>query len=268
MQLNCLFWNSGNKLSDDEISALCATNAINLVALAEYPGDGDSLLRALSSRGLSFYLVPKIACDRITLFSAFSVSHVTHRQETDRYTVKELKVPGRIPLLLCIVHLPSKMHADDVDQLHSASYLRQDVESAENDAGHQNTVLFGDFNMNPFDDGMISAAALNSVSCLETSRREKRVVSGREHKFFYNPSWNLLGDFRGPPGTYFHKSPGYLSTYWNLLDQVILRPAIAGRFDWSRFVVPIATGVATLADAHGRPAVGDHFPLVFSLNLT
>lgn len=87
-------------------------------------------------------------------------------------------------LLLCLVHLPSKLHANDVDQLHSALYLKQDIERAEDSAGHANTVVLGDFNMNPYDDGMVSAAAMNSVPCLNVARREVREISRRTHSFF------------------------------------------------------------------------------------
>lgn len=176
-------------------------------------------------------------------------------------------MPGAIRLLLCITHLPSKLHATELDQVHSASYLKQDIELAEAEATHTNTVVFGDFNMNPFDDGMVSAAALNSVPCVVLTKRKTRTIKGRKHAFFYNPMWSLLGDFSGSPGTYFHKSPGYRSDYWNTLDQVIVRPEIASRLRKNSLAVLTKAGVVNLICENGRPVVSDHLPITFAIDI-
>lgn len=268
MQLKCLFWNAGRSSPDKEILDLIRTTGANFVALAEYSGDIRNLLRGLNDSGLDFFLVPIIGCERIHLLTAFEPTYLHHGREADRYTIKELALPGCIRLLICLVHLPSKLHAEDVDQLHTALYFKQDIESAEADAGHDNTIVFGDFNMNPFDDGMVSAAALNSVPCLTLAKKEVRKVGGRNHTFFYNPMWNLLGDFEGPPGTYFHKSPGYLSHYWNLLDQVLLRPSIADRLKKNSLTVITEAGTSSLVSENGgKPKLSDHLPICFSIEI-
>ncbi len=267
MLLKCLFWNAGRKKLDTEVAALAKQTDANVIALAEYPADGLDVLRQFASLNLDFHLVPTIACDRIRLFTKFPLANVTPGPEANRYTIKELSVPGMERVLLCLAHLPSKLHSDDVDQLHEAIYFRKDIESAEVSSNHQNTIVLGDFNMNPFDDGMVSAAAMNAVPSLAIARRESRVVSGRSHQFFYNPMWNLLGDFAGAPGSYFLSSPGYLSHYWNLLDQVLLRPTIADRLDRSSLGVLTQAGTMSLLSQDGRPKISDHLPIYFSLDL-
>jgi hypothetical protein len=52
-------------------------------------------------------------------------------------------------------------------------------------------------NLNPFDDGMILANAFNAVPALSTAQQLTRTIDGADHSFFYNPMWNLLGDFCG-----------------------------------------------------------------------
>lgn len=267
MQLRCLFWNTGRKTPDIEISELAASTGANLIALAEYAADGINLLRELSKKGLSFFLIPQIGCDRITLVVSFSYSHINHKREADRYTIKELAVPGFNPVLLAFVHLPSKLHANDLDQVHTAGFFKQDLERAEVEAGHTNTIVTGDFNMNPFDDGMMSAAALNSLPCLVTAIKKERVIHGNAHSFFYNPSWNLLGDFNGVPGTYYHASPSYLSHYWNTLDQVILRPSVAHQLDKASLKILTVAGTIDLVNAKNRPLTSDHLPIFFAFNL-
>jgi hypothetical protein len=121
--------------------------------------------------------------------------------------------------------------------------------------------------MNPFDDGMVSAAAMNSVPCLDLAKNETRTVQGKKYKFFYNPTWNLLGDFGGIPGTYFHKSPNYRSDYWNMLDQILLRPGIADKFDRKSLRIITETESISLLSPKRRPSISDHLPIYFSLNL-
>lgn len=268
MQLNCLFWNAGRKSPDAEVAAIALANQVNLIALTEYADTGVALLHELTRLGLSFFLVPNIGCERIKLLTTFPPSHFVHSREADRYTIKELCIPGALHILLCMAHLPSKLHSDDIDQLHTATYFKQDIELAEIDSGHTNSVVFGDFNMNPFDDGMVSAAALNSLPCLATAKKSARVISGKTHNFFYNPTWNLLGDFKGIPGTYYHSSPGYKSHYWNMLDQVVIRPSIADRFDKNSFSILTDAGTTSLIGGNGKPSISDHLPLFFSINLT
>jgi hypothetical protein len=48
-----------------------------------------------------------------------------------------------------------------------------------------------------------------------------------ERRFFYNPMWNHFGDSGpNPPGTYYYED----WPYWNMFDQVLVRPALLDRF--------------------------------------
>ncbi len=265
--MNFIFWNVGKNSVDAELVELIINTQANFVALAEYVGDEFNLLRLLSSRGVDYHSVPSIACKRIKIFTDLNPSVIRHKREADRYTIKELRVVGMEPILIGLVHLPSKLHTDDDDQLHSAMFFKQDIEAAEIEAGHKNTIIFGDFNMNPFDKGMVSAVALNSLPCLKTAKRESRVIQGREHSFFYNPSWNLLGDRDDIPGTYFHSSPSYQSHYWNTLDQVIIRPGIADRFHKTSLKILKSAGINSLVNLAGKPSVSDHLPIFFCMDI-
>lgn len=266
MQINCLFWNLGGRYDDAVVASLIAATGANIVAFAECPQSPTELLRSLSMRGVDLHSIPSVACERIVILTTLPVSSFSHKREADRYTMKEVRFAGSLPILFCFVHLQSKLHADSLDQTHSATFFKLDVEAAELEAGHNHTVLVGDFNMNPFDDGMVSAAAMNSVASLQTADQVSRTVQGRAHSFFYNPMWNLLGDFTGPPGTFFHSAPGYRSDFWNTLDQVVLRPPLGRRLiRESLKILAEAGGIALVNDA-GRPSVSDHLPLFFSLD--
>jgi hypothetical protein len=59
-------------------------------------------------------------------------------------------------------------------------------------------VLVGDFNMNPFQEGVVAANGLNAVMARRVAaRRRTRVVQEREYPFFYNPMWGHFGDVVG-----------------------------------------------------------------------
>lgn len=219
----------------------------------------------MHKKGLNYFSVPSIACERIKIITDFDPNCIRHLREADRYTIKEIRLQGESPIILGLVHLSSKLYSSDDDQLQEASYFRHDLEESEKDAGHKSTIVCGDFNMNPFDKGMVSAGALNSIPCLKTAKSEVRKVKGKEFSFFYNPMWNLMGDYKEPPGTFFYRSPSYVSYYWHFLDQVILRPGISERLNKSTLSVLTKAGEVDFVDRYGKPKTSDHLPLFFSL---
>lgn len=238
-----------------------------MVVLSEYDGDGNTALASLMSIDSNYRLIPSIGCERIRLFVSLPGSNIEHGPETGRYTIKQLSIPGHRPLTLCLAHLQSKLHAEAFDQLHFASYFKMSIEEGEEQFSHSNTIVMGDLNMNPFDPGMVSANGLNAVSCLKVASRISRSIDDRDHQFFYNPCWNLLGDFNQPAGTFFHSSPGTQSHYWHTLDQVLLRPAIAERLIQTSLKIVTSAGGSTLTCGKGRPKASDHLPVSFSLDL-
>lgn len=258
----------GKRNLDDEIVSLAEDTQPDFLVLAEFENDATELLRKLTKNCPQLNLIPRIACDRITLFSTCPPSQVYPKRETSRFTIQEVRRPGAMPFLLGLVHLPSKLHAIDEDQLYSTVLLRNEIEAAETEVGHRNTLVLGDFNMNPYDKGMVFAAAMNAISCLMTAERQSRIVQGQEQRFFYNPCWNLLGDFGETPGTYYHHTPGSLSYYWNTLDQVLMRPTLARSLDKSTFRIVQSVRGNPLISADGLPSASDHLPITFTANLT
>ena len=240
----------------------------NVLALAEYSGDETRLLHALDARGITYFVHPTIGCTRIKLFTDVPSSYFVPRRESDRYSIREFSRSGCETILLALVHLPSKLYFSENDQLQDTIRLRDEIERTEMESQNSNTVVVGDFNMNPFDMGMVSAMAMHSLACLRTAKLGGRVVRGKRFSFFYNPTWSLFGDHRGVPGTYYRSPSGYGSFYWNILDQVVLRPSIADRLDKESLRIITSTGKSELIDRNGRPAASDHLPLYFTLDLT
>lgn len=265
--MNIIFWNTAGKNNNSAILSLAADKQPNIIILAEYKDDPKSLLIGLRSINREFIIIPQIGCKRLWMLTSYPLSSIRHRRDGDRYSIKEIKLPNAEPFLIAMVHLPSKLHLSEDDQATKAIFVRDDIEQTEIDCKHQNTIVIGDFNMNPFEKGMTSINAFNSIPCLRAHKKRSRKVDGREFSFFYNPSWNLLGDRNHSAGTYFHSSPGTTSHYWNTLDQVILRPAIAELLDINSLCAITKTKDIQFSSIDSTPFVSDHLPIFLTINI-
>ena len=73
-----------------------------------------------------------------------------------------LKHPFGRELLIVAVHLPSKLYQTDDDQAFYARRLSEEISEQEKEIGHNRTMVIGDFNMDPFETGMILADGLHA----------------------------------------------------------------------------------------------------------
>lgn len=266
--MRCVFWNVGRREEiDSAIVQLVEASGADLLVLAEYTADGSSLIRALNDRGVRFNRHIRVGCDTISIFADFPSERLKVKAETSRYTLRELALPNSVPVLFAFVHLQSKLHADETTQAFIADKLRRTIEEVEESTRNRFTIVLGDFNMNPFDKGMITASALHAVSSSRFASKGSRTVLGSERRFFYNPCWSLLGDREEPPGTYFYSSSQEYALFWHTFDQVILRPSLLSRFNRSSLRVHTAAGETDLLSSSGRPKISDHLPISFEIDL-
>ncbi len=267
--MNFLFWNVQDNVGAETLADLVQETSTEVLVLAEFRSEPNELLAALTARHLNYFTLPTVGCERITIVTSFTPGTFQIGPESEYYSIRQFSHSGYESILLVCVHLPSKQYKSDAetDQLLEAVHFRQDVDAAEEELGNSNTMILGDFNMNPYEKGMVAASAMHSLPSLRMASRETREIKGRDHSFFYNPSWNLFGDLDELPGTYFYQSSSYFSPYWHIFDQVILRPHLAARFDKNS--LRIVTGVAgtSFLNPNGRPGLSDHLPIFFRLNM-
>lgn len=76
-----------------------------------------------------------------------------------------------------------------------------------------------------------------------------------------------MGDFSCPYGTYYNNNGGTTATYWNIFDQVIIRPAIRKRFNDKNLKILTSVSGRSLLDANGHPDINisDHLPIMFEI---
>jgi hypothetical protein len=218
-----------------------------------------------------FHLIPNGT--RVVVYTRFSREFIEYQDNIHRdYLVLNwLRLLDRREILLAAIHFPSKVWRPAGDQKSWACRISEEIRRAEAKAGHTRTVLVGDLNMNPFEDGMISADGFHAVMTVERARKETRTVGQKDYPFFYNPMWGLFGDnSQGPPGTYHRQGSGFVEYFWNVFDQVLIRPALLETFDASSVRILDRCESTSFLRSTGVPdgdGVSDHLPLLFSLRI-
>ncbi len=161
------------------------------------------------------------------------------------------------------------MDWSDSDQGFWATELVREIRREEGQVWCDRTIVVGDFNMNPFDHGVVAAQGFHAVMTLDLARKLERKLKGRSYPFFYNPMWGLFGDrTKGPAGTFYLSTSKPATYFWNMYDQVLLRPGLAGDLKEVRIIDH--DGVESLLTRYNLPekSLGsDHLPILFELDL-
>lgn len=265
-----LFWNINRKNSQDAIKCLARLHNVDVLMLAECTIAPERLLITLNQGYESKYHYLPGLCTKIKVFSRYGSRFISPTQEEDRLTIRRLMLPNKPDILLAITHFPSKLYMSNESQASLCSELANSIDLAERKVGHSRTILVGDLNMNPFESGMVSANKLHGVMSKQIALKQKRTVQGREYGFFYNPMWSLLGDASsGPPGTFYYNNSEPITFFWNMFDQVLLRPSLLPYFDNEELKIVTSCGDTELLSPQGIPngQISDHLPILFKLNI-
>lgn len=268
-----LFWNINGKNLQRSIANLTQLYEVDVLMLAECEIEIGVLLRELNKeRRFGYHYSPGIGCEKIEVFAQFPHELIQPIHESNRLTIRHLRLPGLTDILLAVTHLPSKLHWRDSSQTAECFELSNSIRMAEQQVGHTRTVLVGDLNMNPFEDGMIIANGLHGVMSRSIAEKRTRVVQSRKYPFFYNPMWGLFGDGTpGPSGTYYYyRSDKYRLFFWNMFDQVLIRPDLLPLFDNRELEILESDGKVPFLSKHGVPdksVASDHLPVMFRLAL-
>jgi len=209
-----LFWNIGRKPLAQLVSELAEIHGVDVIMLAECETDPGAMLRALNRTPETGFHFPASFSERTVIFTRFSREFLQPAFESERISIRRLALPARAPVLLATVHLPSKLYWMGESQAFECVELARRIEVEEQTAGHRRTILVGDFNMNPFETGVVSAVGLNSVMSRRVASRETRTVQGREYRFFYNPMWSHFGDAGDDTaGSYYYDAGEHVNYY-------------------------------------------------------
>ncbi|HWE96491.1 MAG TPA: endonuclease/exonuclease/phosphatase family protein [Tepidisphaeraceae bacterium] len=268
--LTFLFWNIAGNHRADMLARLAHARDIDVLILAECRTPPGKLLTALSSAGGAF-THSFSQCEAIQVYTRFSGTFLTPVVESTRISIRRLRLPARIEILLAMMHLPSKRYRSETGQTLAATQYAELIGDAESIVGHTRTAVVGDLNMNPFEAGVSGAGGFHAVSSRQVAARQSRTVDGKTFRFFYNPMWGHFGDrAEGPPGTYYHAGSGPDAIFWHILDQVLVRPELLPAFRNSDLQILTGDGTESFINRNGIPdkaVASDHLPLLFRLYL-
>ena len=265
-----LFWNLKGKRLDDKVSALALQHEVDVLVLAESEIPVATAVVKLN-RDVTQYHFPFSLCDKISIYTRFPAAFVEPRFESRRWTMRRVMLPGQTEIMLAGVHMTDKRAWSEQDQASECRELSAEIRRVEHEIGHSRTVLVGDLNMNPFEHGIVAANGLHAVSARQVARRQSRTVQERNYPYFYNPMWSLMGDATpGPPGTLYYAHSGHVSHFWNMFDQVLIRPDLMPLFRSADLEILTSVGDTSLLNRNGIPSVtvgSDHLPVLFKLSL-
>lgn len=266
--MRLLFWNIQKKDAPPELSAFCQAKSVDIVLLAEPGRQAKHLGDTLTVSGTAEYVRQ---VQRTELFEVCS-RHATHqmlsKHDSNRFSIWNIKPNVGADFILVVLHLQSKMHAKRSDQHASAQLVVTELQRVERELGHQRSLIIGDFNMHPFDEGMVAANAFHGVMDRQIAREKTRTVAGLAYDFLYNPMWSRLGDAsNGPCGTHSYRESGITAYFWHTFDQVLLRPALMDRVPDQNIQVLDSLGTLSLLGKSGKiSGCSDHLPLLVELN--
>ena len=275
MEIQFLYWNINNK-SESFISEIkkIATD-IDILLLVE----NNEIDNSLIEKELGLYKIKyKTSFDETKytpkFYSRFQNDELEHIGITTskRLVFTSLKLQNSNEILIGGIHFPSKLNYNDLPQLEIVRGYVQEIEEIETMKNNRKTLIFGDFNMNPFEPGMIELSAFNATLSEIEARKISKKFHYRNYNYFYNPMWSFLGDRnylsgekKQPGSFYYSKSP-----YWNMFDKVIMRPEIIDMFDFSSIKLIDNLGDEKLVDENfiiKKDLYSDHLPLSFKIKL-
>ncbi|MVM33644.1 hypothetical protein GO755_26635 [Spirosoma sp. HMF4905] len=270
-RLNFLFWNLQKKDLTTQLVNICRSREVDVLVLAENVINEASLLLALNVAGADYYPNnPVSQCKKVTIITKFHFDFISPVFDSNRITIRRVSLPLWEDFLLVGVHLIDKGSHSDDSQSDEATNIVNEINKAEIDNNIISSLVVGDFNMNPFESGMIKAPGFHATMSSAVANALTRVVQERTYKFFYNPMWSLYGDLHKEiAGSYYYRSAQHVNYDWNLFDQVLIRPSLLNHFVKRSLEIVITDGISSLLDVHGRPnktTYSDHLPIFFSLN--
>lgn len=179
-------------------------------------------------------------------------------------------------ILLLATHLLSNISVQNAEKkLENFVKYRNFIEACENDLKPDGTIVFGDFNANPFEIGFCKKQGLFSIDLLNPPPRRINKIP-----YFINPTISQLGHFsyysdgnRKPPGSYYyHKKDFDISTslFWNTIDGMIFRPSLLNNYiNGAELKIITKTNNHTLFDDVNfkiNNNYSDHLPITFTFN--
>lgn len=271
--LKFLFWNLNKKDLSTFIVDLVMQEAVDIVILAESDSINHMLLERELTRTYKGPFTSRFKNGHKSLLLD-NLSKPVQRANVDKRTSAcEYNINGE-NILIVGVHLRDKYSHDSEDLYQMAGQHRAFIDSY----NVKKTIIVGDFNMNPYEKGIMSATGFNAIMSKEDIKYNPvRTFGYSNTSLYYNPSWEAYR-FTHPNGSFHYKSNTEASNpYWHLLDQVLLSPELMDSFvNGSIKIIKRIGSTNLLKKSKSRASsyetlipnkglYSDHLPIVFKI---
>lgn len=270
--ITLLFWNiAKNPTCFEHLGCLAQTYDVDVFILAECPNNVN--LEALNASNKGVYQLELNANAKVQAITRLDAQTFIYRYTSlgREMAIWSALIPDNAQeVLIAGVHLMSKFGGTtESDQALVASEVIAELNEVEDRQQHRNTVMIGDFNMQPYDPGMTNPIGMHGLMTQQLAQRPERVHRNKVRRSFYNPMWGLFGDRTdGPPGSHYWQASALSNTHWGILDQVLLRPALTEHL--RNLIILDNDGQHSLLDDRDIPTrnhLSDHLPVLTTLGI-
>lgn len=233
------------------------------------------MLTKLQAENANYFLLQATAPEKVFVYYNKSTTQVKNQFNEGKVAIKKVTSKfGTIISYVSFLHLDSKVNCSDDELAERINAITCSIQNFEDIPDIEKGILLlcGDLNMNPFEKGIIKASGLNAVMDCSIAKKGSRKVQGTSYKYFYNPMWGFLGDLgKGDvSGTYYYNPSNHIQYFWNLFDQVLLRPEAIPYFDKDTLRIITKSSHYQLLKKSGiidDTLYSDHLPISFTLNI-
>ena len=269
--MKIIFWNIYKKELSLAIAEMIYQYEADIVVLAESENlSGSKLISQMHERKQEWNEIVIKAEGNIKVFAKKQFNIIPHKEEKHFSSYKIYQ--NNTVLLMNTVHLPSAMFKDENARDHFAGRISQQIEKIEESIFKQEekrySFVVGDFNLQPYSYGIAGVDAFNATMSMENAKTTGRIVNGERCLFYYNPMWQLLGKRENVYGSYYSESDQQdKSMYWYSFDEVLLRPLLIDKFEWTYFsYITEINEMSLLKNGKiDKDKYSDHLPLKFEI---
>lgn len=207
---------------------------------------------------------------KLSVFSRLSNDILYVIAEGDRFTCLIFESPISGKILIFAIHLISKVNSSASSRVIESRILSEEIVRIKKEYEIDHIVICGDFNQNPYEEGVASGGCFNATQDKDIALKMKRVIQGKEYFYFYNPMWKFYGSNSRPHGTYFHRTSDHMAINWNILDQFLISPSLLNLVDDDSFEILFKTDNINLVRMNGNinyKQYSDHLPILMTANI-
>lgn len=262
-----IFWNINKNPLVDEIAELVEESRCDIAAFAEADKEtiNQVIDRLKEKYQIDCSLYENPGCDRIKII-VIGQPEISLLNQNSYFSLIKIKGANRA-LIVGFVHFPSQKHCG-LDALGDmCARFRSQIVVEEDRCNIQDSMVMGDFNVNPFEQPMISFRSMGATNGQDCNQRGAITSYEVSNKLFYNPMWTLYATHKERPGGYRYPNTQNHVLTWHFLDQVIIRPSLIEHFNFESLQLIKATSTVNYLNNNQFPTISDHFPLMCEVEI-